>query len=150
MRCAFLPHKGTKRPCVALPDALKYLMPVLHVRALPQVDPSLVKPALKKTCLAIADICRCPPGQVWATWEEIRPGWYVEGTKSGTRQTLLTHPPICQLIGFEGKTSVEIEEILLVASKTLSAALNIGDNIYMTYLECKTGQVIAGNGIVRK
>ena len=125
-------------------------MPVLHVRALPQPDPSLIKRALKKTCLAIADVYRCPPDQVWATWQEIRPGWYVEGSKSGTLQSSQTHPPLCQLIGFEGKTSVEIEEILLVASKTLSAALKIGDNIYMTYLECKAGQVIAGNGMMRR
>jgi len=125
-------------------------MPVLHVHALPQPDPSLIKPALKKTCVAIADIYRCPVDQVWATWTEIRPGWYIEGTKSATMQTPLTHPPICQLICFEGKSSVEVEEILLVASKTLSAALNIGDNIYMTYHESKSGQAIAGNGIVRK
>ncbi len=125
-------------------------MPVLHVRALPQKDPSLIKPALKKTCLAIADIFRCPPEQVWATWEEIRPGWYVEGTRSATTQPPLSHPAICQLICFEGKTPVEIEEILLVASKTLSAALGSGDNIFMTYHEVTSGKVIAGNGILRK
>jgi hypothetical protein len=125
-------------------------MPVLHVRALPQPDPSLVKPALKKTCLAIADIYRCPPGQVWATWEEIRPGWYVEGSNGGTMQPPLSHPPICQLICFEGKSPEEIEEILLVAAKTLSTALNIADNIFMTYLEAKGGMTIAGNGIVRR
>ncbi len=125
-------------------------MPVLHVRALPQKDPSLIKPALKKTCLAIADIYRCPPEQVWATWEEIRPGWYIEGSKSATMQPPLSHPAIAELICFEGKSPVEIEEILLVASKTLSAALGSGDNIYMTYREVNSGRVIAGNGILRK
>lgn len=125
-------------------------MPVLHVRALPQRDPSLIKPALKKTCLAIADIYGCPPDQVWATWEEIRPGWYIEGTASAALQPALSHPALAQLICFEGKTAVEIEEILLVASTTLSAAMNFGDNIFMTYHEVQSGRVVAGNGILRK
>ncbi len=125
-------------------------MPVLHVRALPQADPSRIKPALKKTCMAIADIYQCPVEHVLATWEEIRPGWYVEGKRSGSIQPLISHPPIADLYCLEGKTPVEIEEILLVASKTLGSALELGDNVHMTYHEVKSGRVVNGGTILRK
>ena len=125
-------------------------MPILHVKALPQKDPTKINHALKKTCLAIAECYKCDPHQVWATWEEIQPGWYVEGDKDFNVQPKETHPPIAQLTCFEGSTDEQIEEILKVASSTLSESLGLGDNIFMTYHEAKSGQVVAGNGIVRK
>ncbi|MBT4790545.1 MAG: hypothetical protein HON90_03160 [Halobacteriovoraceae bacterium] len=125
-------------------------MPILHVRALPQKDSSKITPALKKTILAISETYGCSPHQVWATWEEIKSGWYVEGENEASEQPLETHPPICELTCFEGRTSEEVEKLLEVAASTLSKELGIKDNIFMTYKEAKSGQVIAGNGIVRK
>lgn len=125
-------------------------MPILQVRALPQKDPSKIKTALKETCVAIAEVYGCQPHHVWATWEEIKPGYYVEGQSEANKQPENTHPPICRLICFEGKNSEEIEKVLETASSTLSKLLGIEDNIFMTYHAAKSGQVIAGNGIVRK
>ena len=125
-------------------------MPILHIRALPQKSPERVQPALKKTCAAIAEVYGCKPEQVWATWEEIKPGLYVEGVTDADTQPEFTHPPIAQLTCFEGKSSDDIERVLSVAASSLSNELGIGNNIFMTYIEAKSGQVIAGNGIVRK
>ncbi len=125
-------------------------MPILHVRALPQHDESKIGPALEKTCKAIASFYNCDPSQVWATWEEIKPGFYVEGEQGAELQPQSTHPPIAQLTCFEGSSDKDIEELLKVASSTLSEALSIGDNIFMTYHEAQSGKVVAGNGIVKK
>lgn len=125
-------------------------MPLLQIRALPQKNKDKIQPALKKTCKAIADFCKCDPCHVWATWEEIEGGLYVEGELSSHIQPSETHPPLAQLTCFEGLSDQEIEELLKLASTTLSQALGLGNNIFMTYHEARSGQVIAGNGIVRK
>ena len=125
-------------------------MPVLHVRALPQRSPEKIQTALKATCVSIAEVYGCKPEQVWATWEEIKPGMYVEGTNPATTQQNSTHPPIAELICFEGRTLEQIEKLLEIAARTLSHSLGIPDNIFITYREAKSGQVIAGNGIIRR
>jgi hypothetical protein len=125
-------------------------MPVLHVRALPQPHPEKIQSALKKTCIALAEVYGCKPSQVWATWEEIRPGFYVEGDADALVQPGSSHPPICDLICFEGRSDEIIEKVLVAASKTLTAELGIPDNIFMTYREALSGRVIAGNGVIRR
>ena len=125
-------------------------MPILHVKALPQKDSSLISPALKKTCFEISKFYDCDPSHVWATWEEINPGWYVEGESSPALQPRETHPPIATLTCFEGSNPEEIENLLTIASATLSEHLGLQNNIFMTYQEATSGQVVAGNGIVRK
>ncbi len=125
-------------------------MPILQIRALPQKDQSKIKPALKKTALSISGAYQCAPEQVWVTWETLSPGHYLEGSNDSDTQPHNTHPPICELLCFEGKSQREIEQVLLIAAKTLSEALNIPNNIFISYREAKSGQVIAGNGIIRK
>lgn len=124
-------------------------MPVLQIRALPQKLPGRIPTALQETCVAIAAAYGCRPEQVWATWEEIPRGFYVEGSHSAEIQPEGTHPPIAQLICFEGKSADEIEKVLLVGAKTLSAGLGIPGNVFMTYVEATSGKVVAGDAVVR-
>ncbi|MBC76093.1 MAG: hypothetical protein CME64_08760 [Halobacteriovoraceae bacterium] len=125
-------------------------MPILHVKALPQKDSSKIAPALKKTCRAIAEFYECKPEHVWATWEELRPGLYFEGENSVDNQPVNTHPPIATLTCFELDDPERIEKLLLIASKTLSEALGLGDNMFITYQKAKSGEVVSGNKIVHK
>lgn len=125
-------------------------MPILHLRALPQENYPRVQAALAKTCLAIAEAYGCEPRQVWATWEEIAPGFYVEGAESAKQQPAGSHPPIGTLVCFEGKSEEVIEKVLLAAAGTLSRELGIPGNIFLRYEEARSGRVIAGNGIIRK
>lgn len=125
-------------------------MPVLHVRALPQRDPKRIKGALADACRAISDACGCKLESVWATWEEIKPGFYFEGANGAELQHRETHPPIAELICFEGKNDGEIEKILKAAAEALSEGLGIPNNIFMTYREAKSGRVIAGDGVIRR
>ena len=124
-------------------------MPVLQIHALPQKNPERIPKALKDTCAAIAEAYECPIEHVWATWVEIKPGLYVEGRNSADIQPDATHPPIAQLICFEGKSPQQVEKVLLVAAKTLSDGLGISNNIFMTYVEAKSGHVVAGDGLIR-
>lgn len=124
-------------------------MPILNVRALPQKDPKRVEAALKKTCIAIAEAYGCNPENVWGTWHEIPPGFYVEGQNRADVQPEESHPPIGQLLCFEGKSLEVVEKVLLAASQTLSRELGIPGNIFISYEEAKSGFVIAGNGIIR-
>ncbi|HAZ12911.1 MAG: hypothetical protein A2X86_08980 [Bdellovibrionales bacterium GWA2_49_15] len=125
-------------------------MPILHVRGLPQKYPGRIQTALTETCVAIAALYGCKPEHVWATWEDLKPGHYVEGHNSASTQPQETHPPIAQLICFEGRTSEEIEKLLQAAAKALSSGLGIPGNIFITFTEAKSGQVVAGDGILRK
>ena len=125
-------------------------MPILQIKALPQEDPSRIRMAIKKTAIAISKSYGCLPENVWVAWQEIKADFYVEGEIGAQKQPRDTHPPICELICFEGKSSDEIEIILSTAAQTLSSELDIHDNIFITYREAKSGQVIAGNGILKK
>lgn len=125
-------------------------MPVLNIRALPQKENVDIKSALKKTTIAIAEAYGCDPKHVWVTWQELSSGFYVEGNNSEDSQPENTHPPIGELICFEGKSSEDIEKVLQAAATTLSKELGIPNNIFITYREAKSGQVVAGNGVVRK
>ena len=87
--------------------------------------------------IKISDFCKCSPHQVWATWEEIRPGFYVEGDKEENQQPNETHPPICELICFEGNTSFDIEKLLELTAKILSSSLGIPNNIFITLFNKK-------------
>ena len=125
-------------------------MPVLQIKALPQNDPLRVPAAIKATCRAIAEVYPCAPEQVWATWETIEPGHYFEGDMAADEQPAASHPPIARLVCFEGKSPQEIELILATAATVLSESLGMPGNIFIDYYECKSGRVVAGDGIVRK
>ncbi len=126
-------------------------MPILNIRALPQkVSDEKVKSTLKQACIEISKVYGCEQNQVWATWNVIEPGFYFEGNNSSDAQPEKSHPPICELICFEGKSKDQIESVLKIAASTLSSGLEIPNNIFITYREAKSGEVIAGNGIVRR
>ena len=125
-------------------------MPVLQIKGLPPSDPSQVQEAMKATCAAIARSYGCALKQVWAIWENIEPGFYVEGDEAAEAQPPNSHPPIAKLICFEGKDPEAIEKLLTTTARTLSTALGMPNNIFMEYHEAKSGQIIAGDRVVRK
>lgn len=125
-------------------------MPILNVIGLAQKNPKQIKSALKNAAIAISKVYECAPDQVWATWQEITPGFYTEGLNTADSQPKDTHPPIATLTCFEGKPDKVIEALLLATSKALCDSLDLNNNIFITYNEAKSGKVIAGNGIIKK
>ncbi len=125
-------------------------MPVLDIRALPQEDPSRIPDALSAACRAVAEVYGCAPRQVWAIWTEIPAGHYVEGDVAANFQPKDSHPPIVRLLCFEGQRPETIARLLEAAADALCDALDLPGNIFIEYSEGKSGQIIAGNGIVRR
>jgi phenylpyruvate tautomerase PptA (4-oxalocrotonate tautomerase family) len=125
-------------------------MPILFVKALPQHTTDAVGQAIRAATSAIATECGCPLDHVWVTWEEISAGFYFEGHTSQNRQPLKTHPPICELVCFEGADQAKIERMLVQLSRAMESALHLEANIFISYRELKAGQVIAGNGAIRR
>jgi hypothetical protein len=125
-------------------------MPVLTIMALPQADPSRIEPALKAAAAAIAGAYGCAPEEVWAIWQEIPPGCYLEGDRAAGEQPKTTHPPVGRLLCFEGRDAETIAATLTAAAGSLSSALGIPGNIFIEYAEARSGRVIAGDGVVRR
>ncbi|MEQ1877854.1 MAG: hypothetical protein ABL958_14525 [Bdellovibrionia bacterium] len=125
-------------------------MPLLQVKALPQNDPTKIQPALKAACAAVAKAYGCETSNVWANWVDIKPGHYVEGDHAAFMQPEKHHPPIAELICFEGKSQEVIEACLLAFSGALTEGLGIPDNIFLTYTEAKSGRTVSGNGKIRR
>lgn len=125
-------------------------MPILEVRALPQADPDLIKPTLSSACRAIADAYGCEPRQVWGQWIELEPGRYLEGDVPADQQPADTHPPVARLLCFEGRSPDVISTVLEVGGRAIAEGLGIPGNIFVEYVEARSGRVIAGNGIVRR
>ncbi len=125
-------------------------MPILEISALRPTHDVDVPAALTKINLAIAEAYGCDPRHCWATVTWLEPGHYAEGDVAADTQPEATHPPIARLTCFEGKSAEQIELVLLAASRAMSDALGLGDNVFITYFEAKSRQVVAGNGVVRK
>lgn len=121
-------------------------MPLLRIEGLSQKPKTEIQRALKKTCAAIAKAYGCEPSNVWATWVPIE--HYVEGDNAAATQPDSTHPPIANLVCFEGQTPEQIANLLDVGSKTLAQELDIPGNMFMTYTEMKAGEVFT-NGKIR-
>lgn len=124
-------------------------MPVLEISALPVATGVDVPEALSRVNHAIAGVYGCAPEQVWSLLTIVAPGHYAEGGNAAFAQPEETHPPVCRLTCFEGRTPDEIEHLLRTASRALGTAFGWGDNVFITYHEARAGQVIAGNGVVR-
>ena len=124
-------------------------MPILEVKALPQKNPEKISNALKKTCKEIAEFYQCDLSKVWATWQELKPGFYIEGEEAPHEQPESTHPPLVTLTCFEGLSPEKIEYLLELTSKTLTKELSLGENMFILYKEAKSGEVVSGNGVVR-
>jgi hypothetical protein len=125
-------------------------MPILTVRGLPQKLPLRIPQALGRACTSIAEAYGCKPNQVWGTWQEITPGWYVEGDNAATVQPAVGFPPIAELACPAGKPPEVIEKCLLAAAKALAEGLGLGDNVFVAYRELKAGEIIAGDSAIRK
>lgn len=125
-------------------------MPILEISALKPARDVDVPAALTQVNMAIATAYGCDLQHVWSTVTWLEPGHYVQGSLAADIQPSETHKPIGRLTCFEGKSPDEIEVVLLAASRAMSDAFGLGDNVFLTYVEAKSGQVAAANRIERK
>ena len=122
-------------------------MPILEIFALPQHSGINPQAAMKKTCVALAEIYGCAPEQMWATWQTLDPENYVEGETAASEQPEGTHPPIVHLYCFKGKPQEVIDKMLTTGSEVLSRELGIPGNVFMVYNEIQSGRVYTGGAV---
>jgi phenylpyruvate tautomerase PptA (4-oxalocrotonate tautomerase family) len=126
-------------------------VPVVQIRALRQ--PGLVDTGavLARVAGALAELLGEAPEGTWATWEELGPGGYVEGSVAPDEQPRATHPPLVTVLAFEGRPPELVERMLTVVAETLAAELELEPgNVFVTYDEARSGRVYDGGRIVRR
>ncbi|MBL7670318.1 MAG: hypothetical protein JNM39_07510 [Bdellovibrionaceae bacterium] len=126
-------------------------MPIFEIRALPQKPGVNHQAAMKRLCCEIATIMKISERQVWATWAPILPGDYLEGGNSANIQPDSTHPPIVNLVAFEGRPESLIEKVINQAAVILCEELKIETgNVYIQFTETKSGRTYVGGELRRK
>lgn len=125
-------------------------MPVIQIRALPQKSFVSIETTLKRLCAEVAPCLGTKPQSVFATFTPVDFAHYVEGDKKAASQPEGTHPPIIDVIAFEGRTPEQIESALVTIAKVICESFKLAPgNVFITYHEGKSGQIYTG-GSVRK
>ena len=126
-------------------------MPLVRISALPQ--PGGVEPerALAAVTHALADLLGEEPSGSWATWEEIQPGRYVEGGDAPALQPAATHPPLVEVIAFEGRPADFVERVPTTVAAVLERELGLErGNVFVRYVEASGGRLYTGGSVVRR
>lgn len=125
-------------------------MPVIAIRALPQEEWVDVSEVIRAVSVRVADVMGIAPQRVWTTWTTIEPGNYCEGDDARGTQPNASHPPIADIVSFEGRDDETIERVLEAIADTLAERLALAQGApFVTYTEAQKGRVYTG-GSVRK
>lgn len=81
----------------------------------------------------------------------MEPRNYTEGDQLADEQPEQTHPPIVNVIVFEGATQEKIEKMLKSIADTLCKELKLAEgNVFIRYTQVKSGMIYSGGEIVYK
>jgi phenylpyruvate tautomerase PptA (4-oxalocrotonate tautomerase family) len=123
-------------------------MPIIRISALPPRNPTDVSNVLGAVCDAVARAANMPAHHIWATWNELKPGHFVEADKPADTIGEATHPPLVEVIAYEGKSADAIEKILTAVADTLVAELQLAPgNVFITYTEARANKTYTGGKI---
>jgi hypothetical protein len=126
-------------------------VPVVRISALPQPDAVDIPSVLAAVTRDLATLLDEHPGGTWAAWETIRPGRYAEGSQAPELQPRDTHPPLVQVIAFEGRDPELVERMLTTVAGTLVRELGLGEgNVFATYDEAPSGRIYSGGRILTR
>ena len=124
-------------------------MPIIEVRALPQNPPADVPRVLGTLCEKVAEALSCEPDHVWATWETIPDGHYVEGTTDAATQPEGTHPPLVRALIYQGWDLGAVRSMLDAIATSLEESLGIEPgNVFIRLEEMQAGTVHAGGKVL--
>jgi phenylpyruvate tautomerase PptA (4-oxalocrotonate tautomerase family) len=124
-------------------------MPILEVRAVAPQHPEEIPDVLSQLCAAVAGALGCEERSVWATWQSLPVGQYVEGGVLASRQPFDTHPPLLRVLLFEGRPAATVRAMLEAAAAVLAAALGVEPgNVFVHVEEMRRGAVHSGGNIL--
>jgi hypothetical protein len=123
-------------------------VPIVEIRALPQAPLVDVPAVLARVCQDLAAAIGCPPRHIWATWESLAPGSFVEASATAAVQPRDTHAPMVRILAMEGRSAEMIRKMLETVCASLAAALEIdADNVFACYEELRAGHVAWGGRV---
>jgi phenylpyruvate tautomerase PptA (4-oxalocrotonate tautomerase family) len=126
-------------------------MPVIDISALPQregVDAAAASAALTE---AVAAVLGDEPRGTWVVWRTIEPGLYVEGDDAPPVQPAATHPPLVEVIAYEGRPPELVERLLVTVADTLARELRLEHgNVFVRWVEATAGRLYTGGGVAGK
>lgn len=126
-------------------------MPVLKITALPPPADVDVTAVLKGVCVELARVAAVPAHAVWATFVPLAPGHYVEGENAAMGGERDTHPPLVELIAFEGRSEAMITAMLETTARHLAAGFRLEPgNVYVSFTEARSGRVHTGGQVRRR
>jgi phenylpyruvate tautomerase PptA (4-oxalocrotonate tautomerase family) len=126
-------------------------VPVVRISALPQPGGLEPERALAAVTHALAGLLGEEPTGTWATWEEIPPGRYAEGGDTPALQPAATHPPLVELIAFEGRPPELAERMLTTVADVLERELGLErGNVFVRYVEATEGRLYTAGSVVRR
>jgi phenylpyruvate tautomerase PptA (4-oxalocrotonate tautomerase family) len=123
---------------------------VIRISALPQRSGHPPERALASVTHALAELLGEEPSGTWATWHEIPGGRYAEGGDAPAFQPAATHPPLVELIAFEGRSPELVERMLEIVADVLARELALEPgNVYVRYVDAAVGRLYTGGSIMR-
>lgn len=124
-------------------------MPVVRISALPQRVGRPPERALAAVAHALAELLDEDPSGTWVTWHEISAGRYVEGGDAPEYQPATTHPPLVELVAFEGRPPELVERMLETVADVLARELELEPgNVFVRYVEATAGRLYTGGSVV--
>jgi phenylpyruvate tautomerase PptA (4-oxalocrotonate tautomerase family) len=123
-------------------------MPVIHILALPQSSEVKIPTVVAAVSSRVASVMNIPPQQVWTIWRTVEPAHYCEGGDVAKTQPRDTHPPVANIMAYEGRTPEMISRVLEAIAQTLCEHLHIDSgNAFVTWTELRAGRVYTGGAV---
>jgi len=123
-------------------------MPVIRISALPQHPKIDIAEVIKAVSSGAAMVLKIEPSQVWTIWQAIDSGRYCEGRNVAAAQPRNTHPPIVEIMAYEGRSPEMIRRTLETVAAIVSEQLKLEPgSAFITWTELKAGRVYTGGGV---
>lgn len=126
-------------------------MPVIEVSALPQREGVDAATAAAAVSEAVAKLLGEEPRGTWVVWRTIEPGTYAEGDQAPAVQPAATHPPLVQVVAYEGRPPELVERILVAVAETIARELRLEHgNVFVRWVEATAGRLYTGGRLAGK
>ena len=117
-------------------------MPIVEIRSLPPKDPTKIPEMLKRCAVDGARAFAIPESKVWALFEEVRPGWYVEGSAEAPHPGDSTHPPLVLVRALSGRDMHKKTSFMKAICKAIGEGLSIPpSNVWIHLIEMEKSHV---------
>ena len=121
-------------------------MPVIHVAALPQGEAVDLERVAGELAARAGAALGCPPGHVWVTWRTLDA--YAEGDETTREARAGTHPPVAEILAYEGRDDAAVRRALEAVADALVELLGREPgSAFVHYTELKAGRVYTGGAV---